>query len=90
MATNREEGGRIVRLAWIKWAEQQPDPKPFWLVTWEELNEPDKEADRQIWEAIVAPYQDVVSAARAYLVNSTPVNAVVLRAALDRVKGEQE
>lgn len=58
IAFDREDGGRLVREAWIRWAETQPNPKPSWLVPWEDLSEPDKEADRCIWEAIVAPYID--------------------------------
>ena len=53
MESDRERGGRVVREAWIKWARTQPNPKPSWLVPWEGLSEPDKEADRQIWEAVV-------------------------------------
>jgi hypothetical protein len=55
---NREEGGRLVRIAWIEWAQQQPNPKPSWLVPWEGLSEEDKEADRQIWEKITQPYRE--------------------------------
>jgi hypothetical protein len=50
--TNRDYGGRLVREAWVRWALTQPDPKPSWLVPYEELSEPDKEADRQIAEAL--------------------------------------
>lgn len=49
---DRETLGRIAREAWVKWARCQPNPKPSWLVPWEELAESDKEADRQIGEAI--------------------------------------
>jgi len=49
---NREFLGRVVREAWVKWAQQQPNPKPSWLVPYDELSEPDKEADRQIGEAV--------------------------------------
>jgi hypothetical protein len=53
--------GREVRAAWVKWAEQQPNPKPSWLVPYEELSEADKEADRCIGEWIwrlAAPIAD--------------------------------
>lgn len=56
IAENREDGGKLVRRAWISWAAKQPDPKPSWLVTWDELPEQDKEADRIIWDHITAPY----------------------------------
>jgi hypothetical protein len=49
---NRDYGGRLVREAWVRWARTQPDPKSSWLVPYEELSEPDKEADRQIAEAL--------------------------------------
>lgn len=76
---DRDELGRMVREAWVRWAETQPNPKPTWLVPYEALSEPDKEADRQIGEAIArwtmigcaarhsigAPTEDVVEAARA-------------------------
>lgn len=48
----RDTLGRFVREAWVRWAETQPSPKPSWLVPYDELSEPDKEADRQIGEAI--------------------------------------
>lgn len=44
--------GRLVRNAWVKWANQQPNPKPSWLLPYEQLDEADKEADRQIGEAV--------------------------------------
>lgn len=56
MATSehRDNLGRLVRDAWVKWALTQPSPKPSWLVPYNELSEPDKEADRQIGEALFA------------------------------------
>lgn len=63
VAVNRQDGnrtlpydrdtlGRFVREAWVRWAETQPDPKPSWLVPYDQLSETDKEADRQIGEAV--------------------------------------
>lgn len=49
---DRDVLGRMVREAWVRWAQTQPNPKPSWLVPYDELAEPDKEADRQIGEAI--------------------------------------
>jgi hypothetical protein len=49
----RDELGRVVRRAWVRWAETRPDPKPSWLVPYDDLSEPDKEADRQIAEAVL-------------------------------------
>jgi len=48
----REDLGRVVREEWIAWARQQSDPKPSWLVPWEELPEPDREVDRRIGERL--------------------------------------
>ena len=49
---SRDEYGRMVREAWVRWAQTQLNPKPSWLVPYDELSEPDKEADRQIGEAV--------------------------------------
>lgn len=49
---SRDDLGRFVREAWVRWAETQPDPKPSWLIPFDQLAEPDKEADRQIGEAV--------------------------------------
>lgn len=49
---DRDQLGRFVREAWVRWAETQPSPKPSWLVPYDELAESDKEADRQIGEAV--------------------------------------
>jgi hypothetical protein len=48
----RDDLGRMVREAWVRWAETQPNPKASWLVPYHELSETDKEADRQIGEAV--------------------------------------
>lgn len=49
---DREQLGRLVREAWVRWARTQPAPKPSWLVPYDELSEADKEADRQIGECV--------------------------------------
>jgi len=49
---DRDYGGRLVREAWVAWALTQSNPKPTWLVPYDDLSEPDKEADRQIAEAL--------------------------------------
>jgi hypothetical protein len=64
IATNREDGGKLVRGAWIKWARTQPDPKHSWLIPWEKLSEEEKEAECQVWETIVTPYLDVIRGVR--------------------------
>ena len=48
----RDELGRMVREAWVRWALTLPNPKASWLDPYHMLNEIDKEADRQIGEAI--------------------------------------
>lgn len=40
--------GREVREVWVRYAREQPNPKPSHLVGWDELNEGDKEVDRRI------------------------------------------
>lgn len=44
--------GELVRDAWVRWAKKQPAPKPHWLAPWSELGESDREADRQIGQAV--------------------------------------
>lgn len=58
----REALGAIVRGVWIKWAKEQPSPKPSWLVPWEGLSEPDKEVDRRIGVALATVGQSIAGA----------------------------
>lgn len=51
---DRDVLGRAVREAWVRWAESQPNPKPSWLLSYDDLPESDKEADRQIGEHVEA------------------------------------
>lgn len=51
---DRETLGRFVREAWVRWAETQQNHKPSWLVPYDDLSEPDKEADRQIGENLAS------------------------------------
>lgn len=69
---SREEYGRMVRQAWVKWAQTQPNPKPSWLAPYDDLSEADKEADRQIGE-FVARWTLIGDAARH--ATATPVAA---------------
>lgn len=48
MVNKKECLGKVVREAWVEWAKTQPNPKPSWLVGWDDLPETDKEADRYI------------------------------------------
>jgi hypothetical protein len=43
-----EHLGRVVREAWVEWAKEQPDPKPSWLIPWEQLSESQREVDMRI------------------------------------------
>jgi hypothetical protein len=52
VADIRDDLGRRVRQVWIAWAECQPNPKPSWLVPFDDLSEADKEADRCIGSAL--------------------------------------
>lgn len=61
IAQNREAGGRLVREAWVYWAKKQQNPKSSWLTPWQELSESDKEADRVIWDEVVAPYTTMIN-----------------------------
>lgn len=65
---DRDSLGRFVREAWVMWALTQRDPKPSWLVPYDELSEPDKEADRKIGEA-VARWTLIYDSARADLIH---------------------
>ena len=75
---DRDYLGRLVREAWVRWAYTQPNPKSSWLVDYDELAEPDKEADRQIGECI-ARWTIIGDAARAALAQTSPAIAPVGR-----------
>lgn len=46
--------GRAVRACWVEWAKKQPDPKPSWLMPWEQLDDAQKEVDRLIGARVAA------------------------------------
>lgn len=48
----RELVGRMVRQIWVEWAREQPDPKPSWLLPWEELDDGQREVDMRIGDAL--------------------------------------
>lgn len=48
----RESLGRLVRETWVAWAREQPDPKPSWLLPWEELDQGQREVDMRIGAAL--------------------------------------
>jgi hypothetical protein len=49
----RELVGRYVREIWIHWAREQSNPKPSWLLSWEALDDGDREVDMRIGEALL-------------------------------------
>lgn len=60
---DREACGRLVRETWVKWASEQPDPKPSWLVPWEDLDAGQREVDMRIGEAVAAAERERIYAA---------------------------
>lgn len=61
----REILGMMVRVAWVNWAKEQPNPKPSWLVPWAELSEDMKEADRRIGDNFAGYFGDIIDRLRA-------------------------
>ncbi len=55
----RERLGRAVREAWVKWHDEKPHPKESWCITWEFLDEDNKEMDRQIGDAVLAEQRKI-------------------------------
>jgi hypothetical protein len=55
---NPDFWGRIVRALWVDWALGQPDPKPSWLLPWDELDDGQREADGRIGVAVAAAARD--------------------------------
>lgn len=47
-----EARGRKVREVWIEWANEQPNPKPSWLMPYDELSEADQDVDKRIGAAL--------------------------------------
>lgn len=62
---SRKYLGRMVREAWVMWALTQPNPKASWLAPYDDLSEPDKEADRQIGETVWQAALDRAEAEKA-------------------------
>lgn len=63
----RDALGRVVREEWVAWAREQPDPKPSWLVPYDELPEGMKEADRRIGEGVTNYFSTEVAGGRVSL-----------------------
>ncbi len=49
---DRDALGRLVRETWVQWAQSQTIPKKTWLLSYDQISENDREADRQIGEAV--------------------------------------
>ena len=49
---DREFLGQCVRREWVRWAKEQGEPKPHWLVPWGQLSVRMREVDRRIGEHI--------------------------------------
>lgn len=62
--------GRVVREAWVSWAERQPNPKASWLVPWADLSESDREADRCIGESVAGCVAHNLAALRQSLASA--------------------
>ncbi|HEY6493284.1 MAG TPA: hypothetical protein VIZ43_08430 [Trebonia sp.] len=60
--TDREELGRRVREIWVAWASEQPDPKPSWLASWDDLDDGQREADMRIGEGVAAAERERLAA----------------------------
>ena len=56
-AEPRELVGRMVRQIWVEWAQQQPNPKPSWLLPWDELDTGQREVDMRIGAALFSAGQ---------------------------------
>lgn len=80
-AQRREWLGRIVREVWIEWAREQPGPKPSWLQPWDDLAEPEQEADRRIGERVAV--NALATFARTSRTPTTPGAADVAEAIYD-------
>ena len=52
--SDREFLGRLVRMTWVEWAKEQPNPKAHHLEPWENLSEVNREADRRIGLRVAA------------------------------------
>lgn len=54
----REDLGRLVRHVWVEWAREQANPKPSWLLPWEDLDDGQREVDMRIGEALYHANRD--------------------------------
>ena len=68
-AEPRELVGRMVRQIWVEWAQQQPNPKPSWLLPWDELDDGQREVDMRIGAALFEAGQRAESYTFVQIVN---------------------
>lgn len=54
---DREQGGRLVREAWVNYCRETGDTKSSHLAPWDELSAWDKAADSRIYDAVAAALQ---------------------------------
>lgn len=52
LVMTRDQLGKIVRTEWLAWVAEQPDPSPWWRLTWDESSEEAREVDRRIGERL--------------------------------------
>jgi hypothetical protein len=78
MNVNVDRLGLIVRRVWVDWARKQPNAKLSWLAGWEDLDEPQREVDRLIGEALyVYGYKDGRASERERMGPRTMRTAVI-------------
>lgn len=87
---DRDELGRIVREAWVCWARGLPDPKLHWLDPYHMLAEVDKEADRQIGEAVfkwtIIYYETCASFSKTNTASRTSVATTAMELAISSLE----
>ena len=64
IATNREDGGELAKIAQMKYLKTQQGFQHSQLLGWNDLDEECKEEYRMIWEAIALPYIEVIKGVR--------------------------
>lgn len=81
-AGSNREPGQLVREEWVKWAREQPDPKPGWVTPWEELDEGQREVDARIEASVRADERErCIAEIFAYTENMPVVGAAYRDAA---------
>jgi hypothetical protein len=77
MTNPRIPYGRLVRRNFVRWAREQRNPKPSWLLKWDEIDDDQREVDMRIGEAVAAAErQRIRMASRAQHVAQELSNAL--------------